>query len=71
MISCSATIKRCGLKGTRQVANLNGVTDRTIQLAYNSDRAKFKGFVMRAIQANNDAATRQAKQVLDSLQNNC
>lgn len=50
MKTCSETIKACGLKSTRQVAQLNGVSDRAIQLAYKNDREKFVEYLFCAAQ---------------------
>lgn len=49
MKSCSETIKACGLKSTRQVADLNKVTPRTIQLLYKNDYPRFQKMVFSAI----------------------
>lgn len=49
MKTCSETIKACGLKSTRQVAQLNGVSDRTVQLAYRDDYPKFQQYIFSAI----------------------
>ena len=49
MKTCSETIKLCGLKSTKQVAELNGVTPRTIQLAFKNDADRFKTYVILAV----------------------
>jgi len=51
MTTCSTVIKRCGLEGTSQVADLNGVSARTIQLAFNvNEGIKFYDYVMAAVE---------------------
>lgn len=49
-MTCSQTIKACGLKSTQQVADLNGVSKITITRAFNSDREKFNSYVLAALE---------------------
>jgi len=67
-MTCSQTIKKCGLKSTRQVAELNGVTPRTVQYAFNDHRTQFKLYVYVAIEDVNQALRDQAESVLNKLQ---
>jgi hypothetical protein len=65
-MTASQTIKKCGLKSTKQVADLNDVTSRTIQLAYKSNRAKFYRYVSNAVNALNKQAMSNLFAVMDA-----
>ena len=64
-MTASETIKKCGLKSTKQVADLNGRTPRTIQIAYKSDRARFNSYVLKALHEQFKAAHNNAVKLLE------
>lgn len=63
MKTCSETIKACGLKSTRQVAQLNGVSDRTVQLAYKHDYPKFRDYLYTAAKCLHDDLVEQIEEI--------
>ena len=65
-MTASQTIKKCGLKSTKQVADLNSITPRTIQLAYKGDTAKFYGYVSNAVDILYKQALSRLFAVMDS-----
>lgn len=64
--SCSETIKAIGLKSTKQVANLNGVSPRTVQLAFKENPSKFYHFIWSAIDSLHNNMKLDAINVLSS-----
>jgi len=62
--SCSQTIKRCGLKSTKQVADLNKVSVITITRAYSSDTAKFYRYVNKAVDILYDEAVARLNAII-------
>ena len=51
MKTCSETIKACGFKSTKQVAEFNLVTSRTVQLCFKGRSESFKGFLVDGAEA--------------------
>ena len=70
VMTASQTIKKCGLKSTKQVADLNGVTPRTIQLAYRNNRRDFYAYVIVAVEELHKEAYSQVVAVMDNDINN-
>ncbi len=62
--TCSQTIKACDLKSTKQVAGFNGVTPRTVQMAFKHDYLKFVRYVLKSLDSESAERRLAAEAVL-------
>ena len=62
--TCASTIKACGFKSVKEVAELRGVASRTLERWFNDGSPKFKQALLAA---SDKRADMQAAKVIETL----